>query len=662
MLPQLNVSSKGNLSLSEFRGINRNDYGEATELQNTKNIITDNYPYASPRRSRGVFKDEAGNTIGKNFNGITTKQGFCFVEGTRFFFRTTDGVFRDIGEVSDCEKQFVSMGSRVLIFPDKKYFDSTMYLHGDDEEWLEKHGLEWYPYFGDMEAHETFSSIEIKLCDVYGEEYKFDSVGSDTPETDVNGYIWLNTSSTPAKIMQYSDTYYGWVELTTTYVKLVVEGDYTKVFRVYDGVTISGLPEILKDFNSATVLYYVRKGTALRYIEDVINIATTEFVIPGIITPSALADEENFIYNAEDNSVRYITDDKPVCIDRSVPDMDFVCELDNRLWGCSSLNHEIYASKVGNPFNFYSFMGTASDSYTLTIGSDGNFTGCIAHLGYVLFFKEDRLHKIYGTKPSNYQVTTVAMRGLEAGSYKSMCIVNEILFYKSKDGIMAFQGSLPEKISDNLGSDEYCSAVADACGSFYYVSMFNKRLNEYELFVYNCDLGLWTKLDNTQFKYTLSTLTELYYIDGADNSLKTINASGDSFTVSRNTGRSDKNGVTIYEDTVYSIEQEKNIDWQIETRFIDAGILRYKYFTSLMIYLEIYQNTSVNVYLKYDNSSKWEPAASKRLNTVGSESHMYPLPIMARRCQRIKLKIEGRGQCIIKAIHFAVETGSDLYG
>lgn len=545
------------------------------------------------------------------------------------------------------------MGAYVLIFPDKKYFNSTMYLHGDDEEWLKNHGLEWQPYFGDLEAHATFNKIKITLCDVYGEEYKFNSVGKDTPKTEENGYIWLDISSTPAKIMQYSDTYYGWVELTTTYVKLTVEGDYTKVFKSYDGITISGFPDVLQDFNSATVTYYVNQSESG---------AQTEFVIPGIITPSALADEENFTYNSADNSAVYVNADKPVYIDRPVPDMDFVCELDNRLWGCSSLNHEIYASKVSSPFNFYSFVKTASDSYSQTIGSDGDFTGCIAHLGYVLFFKEDKLHKVYGTKPTNYQVTTVALRGLEAGSQKSLCIVNETLFYKAKDGIMAFQGSLPEKISDNLGSDEFCQAVADACGSLYYVSMFNKTKSEYELFVYNCDLGLWTKLDNTQFKFTLSTLTELYYIDGADNAFKTVNGTGDSFVVARNTGRTDDAGITIYEETSYSIEKENVIDWSIETRFIDAGLLKYKYFSKLMIYLEIFQNSSVNVYLKYDNSSRWEPAASKRLKTVGSETHIYPLPIMAKRCQRIKLKIEGVGKCVIKAIDFTVEMGGELFG
>lgn len=653
MLPKLNTMAKSNFTVSEFRGINRNDYGDTAELQNSVNIITDSYPYAVPRAKRGIYADSEGNGIGNNFNGIAAKQGFCFIEGTRFFYMTDDGIYRDVGEVSDCEKQLVSMGAYVLIFPDKKYFNSTMYLHGDDEEWLKKHNLTWSPYFGSLEAHEAFSKIKITLCDVYGEEYKFDSVGKDTPKTEQNGYIWLDISTTPAKIMQYSDTYYGWVELTTTYVKLTVEGDYTNVFNSYDGVTLSGFPDILADFNSATVLYYVQKSK---------NGAETEFVIPGIITPSALAKENGFTYDSKTNSATYSNSTNPIKFDRTVPDMDYVCELDNRLWGCSSLNHEIYASKIGSPFNFNSFIGSSNDSWSQTIGSDGDFTGCISHLGYVLFFKENMLHKVYGTKPTNFQVTTVSIRGVEKGSFRSLCIVNETLFYKSKDGVMVFQGALPEKISDNLGTYEFEKAVADALGSKYYISMFNKTVGTWELFVYDCDLGLWSKLDDTQFIFTLSTLTELFYVDGKDNKLKTINGTGNSFTVARNTGQTNENGVTVYENTEYSIDREANINWSFETRFIDAGILKHKYFSKLLVYFEIFQNSTVTIYLKYDNSSKWERVATKQLRTVGSETRFYPLPIMPKRCQRIKLKVEGIGQCVIKAIDFTVEIGSEFNG
>ena len=41
MLPKLNTTAKSSLTISEFRGINRNDYGDMAELQDSVNMITD---------------------------------------------------------------------------------------------------------------------------------------------------------------------------------------------------------------------------------------------------------------------------------------------------------------------------------------------------------------------------------------------------------------------------------------------------------------------------------------------------------------------------------------------------------------------------------------------------------------------------------------------
>ena len=73
--------------------------------------------------------------------------------------------------------------------------------------------------------------------------------------------------------------------------------------------------------------------------------------------------------------------DIDVRLSRKVPDMDFVCEWNNRLWGCSSEKHELYASALGDPYNWNVFEGTSQDSYILTIGSTGEFTGICAYGG-----------------------------------------------------------------------------------------------------------------------------------------------------------------------------------------------------------------------------------------------------------------------------------------
>ncbi len=671
-LPQLNTIAKSSALQEEFRGLNHNNFLDDAELYDMKNMSVDNYPYASPRRKRGVFKDSNGNTFGKYTyktgataycNGIATKQGFCFVEGNRFYYKSNeDSVYHDIGEVSNGEKQFVSLGAYILIFPDKKYFWSLMYQHYENTEennkWLDAHGLKRSEYFGNLEANVQFSTVKMNMCNVYGEDYTFDYVQKDMPDenkvTVENGTMWLDISSSPAKMMEYSSSYSGWLEITSNYIKITVEGDITELFKNYDGVSITGFPEILKDFNGSTVMYNVEKT------EDNSH---SYMVVPGILTPQEVAEaDKNITFNSSDNSITYTANinngAERISVKRTVPNMDFVCELDNRIWGCSNENHEIYSSKLGDPFNFNCFLGLSTDSYVATIGSDGDFTGCISHLGYVLFFKEDCVHKIYGTKPTNYQITNVALRGVQRGCERSMCIVNETLFYKAKNGVMMYQGSLPECISDELGTEYYMEAVAGSCGNKYYISMKDSK-GSWWLFVYDTATGLWHKEDNTHFKYTLTTLTEMYYIDGDDYSLNTILGTGEEFSVKRLVN-SNLNTPSEYVTTKYVIEPEKDFDWSMESGDLYAGTIDNKYISKLRILMQLQKDTIINIFLKYDNEKDWHCVCTKKYKYSGSTKNTYNIPIIPRRSHRMKMKISGVGYCLIQAIARSVEQGSEL--
>ena len=79
-------------------------------------------------------------------------------------------------------------------------------------------------------------------------------------------------------------------------------------------------------------------------------------------------------------------------------------------------------------------MGLASDSYAMTVGAPGPFTGCASHMGSVLFLKRDALFRIYGTKPSNFQLNVLTARGASKGSRKSCAVLNETLYYLSDEG------------------------------------------------------------------------------------------------------------------------------------------------------------------------------------------------------------------------------------
>ena len=162
----------------------------------------------------------------------------------------------------------------------------------------------------------------------------------------------------------------------------------------------------------------------------------------------------------------------PVRMERRVPDLDYVTECDNRVWGCSSKENVIYACRLGDPTNWFSYRGIAADSYAVTVGSDGAFTGAATCMGYALFFKENTLHKLYGSKPSDFQLTSLRCRGVAKNAARSLCVLNETLYYLSPDGVMAWDGSIPTKVSGALDSGRLAnvqSAVDSALDGRYYL-------------------------------------------------------------------------------------------------------------------------------------------------------------------------------------------------
>lgn len=572
--PVLSSVAKSRDNVIEFGGYNHNLVVPEREFYDTKNMTAACYPILSPRSKRGIIR-----TFDKP-NGITAKEELAWVDGTTLYYNGAN-----VGVVSDTPKQFVSMGAYLLVWPDKKIYNTAT---GD----FENLGAEF----------STTGSTYFRLCRDDGTEYSGYTTSDLAPENPADGDIWLDTSKSPASLKQFSSSTGTWTAIATTYVKIASPGIGAN-FSEYDGVTISGVT-VDEQFNSDFILW---------------SASDDYVVVTGIITQE-------------------MSQNTPVTVERKIPDMDFLTESENRVWGCSSEKHEIYACKLGDPKNWNCFMGVASDSYALTIGSDGDFTGAITHLGYVLFFKEDCIHKLYGTKPANYQLTSSAVRGVERGSEKSLVIVNETLYYKSRNGICAYDGSLPSTISQNLGTERYKNAVAGTVGNCYYISMQDSD-GEWHMFVYDESLGVWEKEDNTHSLGFARRAGELYYIDASDNSLRSV-----------------KGTTSLYNEEGVPARLENNIDWMVETGDLMSFTPDRKYISKIQIRLSVPSGAHANVSLQYDSSGVWE----KKANISEFRKGIYTLPIITPRCDHFRIKIEGSGDVKIYAISKISEGGSEL--
>lgn len=572
-----------------FKGYNHNIRIGEGEFYDMTNLSSDNYPVISPRSQRGVYAEPM------NPRGLIAKDVLCYVDGADFVIGE-NRVSMELA-VDDTPKTLVSMGAYVIIMPDKKWINTIP----KSEEPLE---YEW----GSIEASvETSDTVYFKLCKIDGVEYDDAVVQPKAPSKPENGDLWIDTSSTPHALKQYSYANDTWVSIPTTYIKIECTG-IGEDFNEGDGVTISGVwSESLSDLNSTMTI--MARGD--NYI-----------VVTGILDSSTAQEE-------------------PLTVKRQMPNMDFIIESGNRLWGCrygEALNgemvNEIYASKLGDFKNWNTFAGISTDSYAATVGSDGPFTGAIAHRGYPLFFKENCMYKVYGNFPSAYQIQENTCRGVQKGCSNSLAIVNEVLFYKSRYAICSYDSSLPSEISFALGDVSYSDAVAGALGNKYYISMADNS-GEYHLFVFDTMKGMWHREDNTRAICFCNFQNDLFYID-------------------RETIRD------IDVEKIMSIKgtgtpETAPIKWEAVTGVIGTDSPDKKYVSRMDVRMLLKVGSTVTFLAEYDSCGEWEYLFTMQ----GTSLQSFAVPIKPKRCDHFRLKIIGNGEAKIFSICKTIEQGSD---
>jgi hypothetical protein len=575
--PKLKVLKTSRQMVDTFKGYNHNLRIGDGEFFDMKNMTSDHYPVLSPRGKRGVYASP-----GKP-NGLIAKDALCYVDGTDFVMNE----YRvDMG-LNDEPKQLISMGAYVIIMPDKKYINT----------------LDMTDY-GSIEASfTTTTDVTFELCTISGDLYRGATISAIEPEEPANMELWIDTSSTPHSLKQYSATSGMWVTIATTYIKISAAG-IGKAFSQYDGVSISGvLAEELQDLNASMVLW--EKG------DDFIVVVG---ILDNVITQSAIAGA--------------------IKVERKMPNMDFITECDNRLWGCrygvatnGEVVNEIYASKLGDFKNWNCFMGVSTDSYAASCGTDGQFTGAITHMGYPLFFKENCVHKVYGNYPSNFQIQATACRGVQKDCERSLAIVNETLFYKARSGVCAYDGSLPTEVSYAMGNEVYSDAVGGAHGNKYYISMKDVS-GIYHLFVYDAAKAMWHKEDDAPIDGFCSCRGEMYAI--SNGKIITMLGSG--------------------------TQETDAVEWMVETGEIGISSPDMKYVSRLTVRMSMDIGSEVSFFAQYDFSDEWE-----HLGTIQSTNlRSFSIPIRPKRCDHLKLRIEGEGVVKIYSVTKTIEQGSEL--
>lgn len=373
--------------------------------------------------------------------------------------------------------------------------------------------------------------------------------------------------------------------------------DWDSIFKVGDAVTISGAKT--HESNNQTIVIREIDGDNLRFYENSFTI--------------------NKGGDTEELTVR-----------REVPELDFLCENENRLWGCKG--DTIYASKLGDPFNWNVFDGVSTDSYAVDVGSAGDFTGCFSYRGYPVFFKEEQIYKVYGDKPSNFQVMSSASLGVEAGSYASLAIAGETLYYLSRVGVVAYSGGIPQSVAAPFGTDRYRNGVAGSDGVKYYVSL-EDGTGAHTLFVYDTQKGVWHKEDSLE-AVGFGWDTELYFL-GADGRLW-LNG----------------NTRTVPEDAA----PEGAVESMAEFADFTEGDANKKGTAKLQVRMELDAGASVKIEMQFDSDGEWREVTTLSATVKRS----FYLPIIPRRSDHFRIRFSGTGGWRLYSLVRESYSGSEL--
>lgn len=599
--PRTDYNQPTRLFTDTFYGYNHNLKIADGEWHDMQNLTSDCYPLMSARSKRGYVE-----TAWNELHGIIFKDALIYIDGNYVYMNGAkiEGPVLST-DVTMLPKTLISMGAYLCIFPDKMYINTA-----DITEW------------GYMEQRNSIAAgekVEYSLCKADGTAYEItaNTASPVAPNNPTNGQVWIDTSGETHALKQFNSSTGMWVSVATVYVKISAPGISTGLSK-WDGIVLSGLTiteadtgyseqlqEQVEALNGAHILYEVGNGyiVVVGLLDKVIT-HTTEY-----------ADEAKF--------------------ERTVPEMDFITEANNRLWGCRyGLNedgktvNEIYCCALGDFKNWTRYLGVSSDSYAASVGSDGQWTGAASYMGYPIFFKENCMHKVYVSTSGAHQIVETQCRGIMKGSHRSAKVVGERLYYLSQTGVMVYDGSLPVSVHSSFGNERYRNGVGGRLLDKYYISMQNEK-DEWNLFVYDTAKRLWHREDNTKAEAFAEDGTELYFIDTTGGLVSIRGTEG---------------------------TEEENVVWEAVTGLLGYEYADRKYITRINIRAILPEGSDMDIYMEYDSSGEWVHCG--HYDGHGTDSTVFT--IRPRRCDHFRYKINGTGDIKIYSIAKNIETGSDV--
>ncbi len=401
------------------------------------------------------------------------------------------------------------------------------------------------------------------------------------------------------------------------------------MFKAGDVVTIIA--------NSATKGKYEFKNVTIRTINATEHSKFTDW---------SLGFSENIIEKAGYTLNDIVEDNwgwSSITITKGVPALKYICADANRIWGCDEKT--IYCTSFGNPLGWYEYdasqAGNDADiAWTIEpFDSEGDFTGCCIYNDRPMFFKENKIYKVYGSKASDFQLSSEDTPGVSKGSSESICIIDSVLYYLSPEGVMRYSGNYGTCISDEF-YESFENAVGGSDGTHYYITM--QSGDEWKTFTYNTKKRLWCIEDDKRVKRYFDFERNVFRHD-FDGQIQCINPSS-----------------AEYPELFENVTRENDFESFVEFGDFYVDVLNKKA-PSKLNFRFLVEDGNVEILINYDSEEADGERVWNSVKTIQSDKKKSIIvPMIPKRCDHYRIKIKGSGKWTLYAMSYEYYVGTEL--
>ena len=304
--------------LRAFGGINETYSCSEAELSAALNFSGRGFPALQTRALRKKVRDV------EKVNGMYHLNGLLICRGMGLEYapdgqagRTAAVTLENV--LTDDRKELAGMGSKVLIWPDKLAFDT-------ETGQLEPLGAKWE--LGDRK-------MTVCPCDTEGKVYEVAGAGDTEPESPEDGQLFLkgaagNLYDYESVLEKWSAKSGKWVQVLVNTVRMTCPG-IGSLLKEGDTVTLTGMPQavcdaLAADLNGEIVVQALEGDDLVASLTP----AQDSSRYYGSWTVTATGTSWRSLDGARTENEGLAVS---ITLERRVPELDFVTEQGNRVWG-----------------------------------------------------------------------------------------------------------------------------------------------------------------------------------------------------------------------------------------------------------------------------------------------------------------------------------------